>query len=59
MGHYKHMIDVHFWPTGHGKKITILLEEGGLAGQGYHFRGYTPEKHLAGDYSIAARKSAQ
>jgi hypothetical protein len=53
------MIDVHFWPTGHGKKITILLEEGGLAGQGYHFRGYTPEKHLAGDYSIAARKSAQ
>ena len=24
------MIDVHFWPTGNGKKITIMLEETGL-----------------------------
>jgi GST-like protein len=25
------MIDVHFWPTPNGKKVTILLEELGLA----------------------------
>ena len=25
------MIDVYFWPTGNGKKITIMLEECGLA----------------------------
>lgn len=25
------MIDVHFWPTGNGKKITIMLEETGLS----------------------------
>jgi GST-like protein len=24
------VIDVHFWPTGNGKKITIMLEETGL-----------------------------
>ena len=24
------MIDVYFWPTGNGKKITIMLEEVGL-----------------------------
>ena len=24
------MIDVYFWPTGNGKKITIMLEECGL-----------------------------
>ena len=24
------MIDVYFWPTGNGKKITIMLEETGL-----------------------------
>ncbi|TFH23088.1 MAG: thiol:disulfide oxidoreductase, partial [Myxococcales bacterium] len=24
------MIDVHYWPTPNGKKITILLEECGL-----------------------------
>jgi GSH-dependent disulfide-bond oxidoreductase len=24
------MIDVYFWPTGNGKKITIMLEEYGL-----------------------------
>jgi len=24
------MIDVHFWPTPNGKKVTILLEECGL-----------------------------
>jgi GST-like protein len=25
------MIDVHYWPTPNGKKVTILLEEAGLA----------------------------
>jgi len=25
------MIDLYFWPTGNGKKITIMLEECGLA----------------------------
>ncbi len=24
------MIDVHFWPTGNGKKVIIQLEECGL-----------------------------
>ena len=24
------MIDVHYWPTPNGKKVTILLEECGL-----------------------------
>jgi len=24
------MIDVYFWPTGNGKKVTIMLEESGL-----------------------------
>jgi GST-like protein len=24
------MIDLYFWPTPHGKKITIQLEEAGL-----------------------------
>ena len=24
------MIDVYFWPTGNGKKVTIMLEECGL-----------------------------
>ena len=24
------MIDVYFWPTGNGKKVTIMLEETGL-----------------------------
>jgi GST-like protein len=24
------MIDIYFWPTGNGKKITIMLEECGL-----------------------------
>jgi hypothetical protein len=24
------MIDLYFWPTGNGKKITIMLEETGL-----------------------------
>jgi hypothetical protein len=24
------LIDVYFWPTGNGKRITILLEECGL-----------------------------
>jgi GST-like protein len=24
------MIDVHYWPTPNGKKVTILLEEAGL-----------------------------
>jgi GST-like protein len=24
------MIDDYFWPTGNGKKITIMLEECGL-----------------------------
>jgi GST-like protein len=27
------MIDVHYWPTPNGKKVTILLEETGLAYQ--------------------------
>ena len=25
------MIDLYFWPTPNGKKVTILLEELGLA----------------------------
>ncbi len=25
------MIDIHYWPTPNGKKVTILLEECGLA----------------------------
>ena len=25
------MIDLYFWPTPNGKKITILLEEAGIA----------------------------
>jgi hypothetical protein len=25
------MIDLHYWPTPNGKKVTILLEECGLA----------------------------
>jgi GST-like protein len=25
------MIDLYFWPTPNGKKVTILLEETGLA----------------------------
>ncbi len=24
------MLDLHFWPTPNGKKVTILLEELGL-----------------------------
>ena len=24
------MIEVHFWPTGNGKKVIILLEEAGI-----------------------------
>ena len=24
------MIDLHFWPTPNGKKVTILLEEAGI-----------------------------
>ena len=24
------MIDIHYWPTPNGKKVTILLEECGL-----------------------------
>ncbi|MCH7708655.1 MAG: glutathione S-transferase N-terminal domain-containing protein, partial [Myxococcales bacterium] len=24
------MIDLHYWPTPNGKKVTILLEESGL-----------------------------
>ena len=24
------MIDVHYWPTPNGKKVTILLEECGM-----------------------------
>ena len=24
------MIDLHYWPTPNGKKVTILLEEAGL-----------------------------
>ena len=25
------MIDLHYWPTPNGKKVTILLEECGMA----------------------------
>ena len=24
------MIDLHYWPTPNGKKVTILLEEAGI-----------------------------
>ena len=24
------MIDLHYWPTPNGKKVTILLEESGM-----------------------------
>ena len=41
------MIDLHYWPTPNGKKVTILLEECGMPyrivscriGQGDQFRG--------------------
>jgi GSH-dependent disulfide-bond oxidoreductase len=26
----RHMIDLHYWPTPNGKKVTILLEELGM-----------------------------
>jgi glutathione S-transferase len=30
------MIDLHYWPTPNGKKVTILLEELGMPSEWRH-----------------------
>ena len=40
------MIDLHYWPTPNGKKVTILLEEAG-----------DPLQHRPGATSAAATSS--
>src|SRR5882672_9664681 len=41
------MIDLYYWTTPNGHKITMFLEEAGLGpmlGQNHHFAHYAPEK---------------
>ena len=48
------MIDVYFWPTGNGKKITIMLEEVGAAlpdHSGEHQQGRPVHARIRGDQS--------